>query len=248
MRKRILIIDDEENIRRVTRLTLEAAGYEVGEASDGERGLEAFGDGLGWDAVLLDQRMPGMDGLETLRQINERDPATRVIMVTAYASIELAVDAMKLGATDFVRKPMTPEILRNAVAAAFSKQPRVQPASASASVEAAAPLIQIITMNGFTILDSEGARPEPHERRFRVKSPAGSEHEVLVQIDDEAVGYVERMTSRRLSPENSFWTTQAQRLLADYLWKEGKVPPTRTLTIKDVDRDELPVAARWHSS
>src|ERR1700752_1371038 len=125
MSKRILIIDDEENIRRVTRLTLQAAGYEVGEAGDGYSGLEVFGNGSNWDAVLLDQRMPRMDGLETLRHINERDANARVIMATAYASIELAVDAMKLGATDFVRKPMTPEILRNAVAAALAKQPRV---------------------------------------------------------------------------------------------------------------------------
>jgi len=87
MSRRILIIDDEENIRRVTRLTLQAAGYEVGEAGDGERGLEAFKDGSGWDAVLLDQRMPGMDGLETLRQIKERQPNACVIMSTAYASI-----------------------------------------------------------------------------------------------------------------------------------------------------------------
>src|SRR6476619_2277835 len=147
MSKRILIIDDEENIRRVTRLTLQAAGYEVGEAGDGERGLEAFGDGSGWDAVLLDQRMPGMDGLETLRHINERDSTARVIMATAYASIELAVDAMKLGATDFVRKPMTPEILRNAVAAALAKEPGVSDALAARSRESSAePLIQIITL------------------------------------------------------------------------------------------------------
>ena len=249
MSKRILIIDDEENIRRVTRLTLQAAGYEVGEAADGERGLEAFGDGSGWDAVLLDQRMPGMDGLETLRHIKDRQPEARVIMSTAYASIELAVDAMKLGATDFVRKPMTPEIVRNAVAAALSKQQRVREAITPTKTEVAAePLIQIITMNGFTILDSEDARHEPNERRFVVKSPTGSEHEVLVQIDEEAVGYVERMTRRRLPAENSFWTSQAQRLLGDYLWKEGKVPPTRKLTIKDVDRDELPIAARWQTN
>jgi len=249
MSKRILIIDDEENIRRVTRLTLQAAGYEVVEAGDGERGLEAFGDGPGWDAVLLDQRMPGMDGLETLRRINERDATARVIMATAYASIELAVDAMKLGATDFVRKPMTPEILRNAVAAALSKQPRVSATTVPSSAEVSAePLIQIITMNGFTILDSEGVRQEPNERRFRVKTPTGSEHEVLVQIDEEAVGFVERMIKRRLPAENSFWTSQAQRLLGDYLWKEGKVPPTRKLTIRDVDRDELPIAARWQTT
>ena len=249
MSKRILIVDDEENIRRVTRLTLQAAGYEVGEASDGERGLEAFGDGSSWDAVLLDQRMPGMDGLETLRHINERNATARVIMATAYASIELAVDAMKLGATDFVRKPMTPEILRNAVAAALLKQPSVSDATAprSQADSAPSPQIQIITMNGFTILESEDAQQEPNERRFTVKSPTGGEHEVLVQIDEEAVAYVERMTRKQLPPESSFWSGQAQRLLSDYLWKEGKVPPTRRLIVKDVDRDDLPMAARWQS-
>jgi DNA-binding response OmpR family regulator len=250
MSKRVLIIDDEENIRRVTRLTLQAAGYEVGEASDGASGLQVFGDGSTWDAVLLDQRMPGMDGLETLRHIGERDSAARVIMATAYASIELAVDAMKLGATDFVRKPMTPEILRNAVAAALSKEKPVRDRDTNQPTEesSATPLIQIITMNGFTILDSDDVRHEANERRFVVKSPSGTEHEVLVVIDDEAVGYVERMTRRKLPAENSFWTGQAERLLSDYLWKEGKVPPTRKLTIRDVDRDELPMAARWQSN
>jgi len=250
MNQRILIIDDEENIRRVTRLTLQAAGYEVGESSNGEAGLEIFGDGSTWDAVLLDQRMPGMDGLETLRHINTRDANARVIMATAYASIELAVDAMKLGATDFVRKPMTPEILRNAVAAALSKGRRRQQQATELPTHetTTGPLIQIITMNGFTILDSEDVIHEPNERRFIVKSPEGTEHEVLVVIDGEAVGYVERMTKRKLPPENSFWTGQAQRLLSDYLWKEKKVPPTRKLTIRDVDRDELPMAARWQSN
>ena len=167
-------------------------------------------------------------------------------MATAYASIELAVEAMKLGATDFVRKPMTPEILRNAVAASLSKQPRVLATTATPSQEfSAVPLIQTITMNGFTILESEGAWQAPLERRFTVQSPDGDEHEVLVQIDEEAIEYVERMTRRRLPPESSFWTTQAGRILSDYLWKEGKVPPTRKLTVRDVDRDELPIAARW---
>src|SRR4051812_21261226 len=218
MSSRILIIDDEENIRRVTRLTLNAAGYEVGEASDGERGLETFGDGSTWDAVLLDQRMPGMDGLKTLRHIKERAPTARVVMVTAYASIELAVDAMKLGATDFVRKPMTPEVVRNAVAAALAKRPVaiVAPSTVSSSVALSADsligareAVQTITMNGFTILDDEDAPARaPDERRFTVISPKGTEHVVLVRVEDEAIAYVERMTGRRLAPENSFWTAQ----------------------------------------
>ena len=119
---RILVVDDEEHLRRMMRLTLEASGYEVAEAADGEAGLQLFGDGLRFDATLLDQKMPGMDGLETLRRMKLQRADACVIMVTAYATIELAVDAMKLGASDFVRKPMTPETLRQAVAAALAKR------------------------------------------------------------------------------------------------------------------------------
>src|SRR5437867_11943763 len=95
MSQRTLIIDDEGHVRRMMRLNLETAGYAVGEAADGPQGLAAFGDGATWDIVLLDQKMPGMDGLEVLRGIKERQPTARVIMVTAFASIELAVEAMK---------------------------------------------------------------------------------------------------------------------------------------------------------
>ena len=120
---KLLIIDDEPHIRHMMRLTLEAAGYEVDEAADGQAGLTGFGDGADYDVVMLDQKMPGLDGLETLQRIKERAPDACVLMVTAFASIELAVDAMRLGATDFLRKPMTPETLRGAVAAAIAGKP-----------------------------------------------------------------------------------------------------------------------------
>ena len=83
---KILIVDDEPHIRRMMRLTLEASGYEVGEAATGEEGLVRFGDGREWAAVLLDQKMPGLDGLETLRQIKARVAEACVVMVTAFAS------------------------------------------------------------------------------------------------------------------------------------------------------------------
>ena len=158
---RILVVDDEEHLRRMMRLTLEAAGYEVAEAADGEEGLKLFGDGLQFDATLLDQRMPGMDGLETLRRMKLQRPDACIIMVTAYATIELAVDAMKLGATDFVRKPMTPDTLRHAVAAALAKRDRLsasraagEPSSAPASPPTARgqlPPVDIWTTNGFFV-------------------------------------------------------------------------------------------------
>jgi CheY-like chemotaxis protein len=102
---KLLVVDDEAHIRQMMRLTLETAGYQVDEAATGEEGLTTFGDGHDYAAVLLDQKMPGMDGLETLRQLKQRLPEACVIMVTAFASIDLAVDAMRLGATDFLRKP-----------------------------------------------------------------------------------------------------------------------------------------------
>ena len=239
MRERILIIDDEENIRRMMRLTLEAAGYQVGEASNGAEGLTVFGNGSNWAVVVLDQRMPGMDGLETLRELRKQNEDARVVMATAYASIELAVDAMKLGATDFVRKPMTPEVLRNAVATALVK-------SQAGAPKEPQPLIQTITMNGFTIVDDEETPSLDHsQRRFIVTTPSGQKHHVLVEIDAEAIAYVERMIGRRLGPESSFWTSQARRLLSDFLWNERKAPPMRRLVLRSLDPDRLPIAARW---
>jgi len=236
----------------MTRLTLETAGYEVCEACDGLKGLELFGDGMCFDAVLLDQRMPGMDGLEVLRRIKERVPAARVIMVTAFASIELAVDALKLGASDFVRKPMTPEVVRDAVAAALSKPSTVTIAAPTLEEpEEPRQQFQYVTMNGFSYVpapDKESAeRHASNERRFIVKNPRGSEKEVVVEIDAEAIGYVERMTRRSLSPESSFWTSQASRFLSTFLWNEGRLPDDR-LTLREIDRDDLPVAERWEDN
>ena len=241
MSDRILIIDDEEYIRRMMRLTLEAAGYEVGEASDGEEGLRLYGDGSTWNAVVLDQRMPGIDGLETLRRLKKLNPNARVVMATAYASIELAVDAMKLDATDFVRKPMTPTVLRNAVTAALTK-PNAEVQSAKPE-----PPIQTITMNGFTILDDEIPVLDELQRRFIVVSPEGEKHDVMVQIEMEPIDYVARMIGRRLPPESSFWTTEARRLLSDFLWNERGVPSTRRLVLSSLDPDKLPKAARWQT-
>jgi len=239
MAERILIIDDEDHIRRMMRLTLEAAGYGVGEADDGVTGVELYGDGTDWDLVVLDQRMPGLDGLETLRRLKASNPAVRVVMATAYASIELAVDAMKLGAADFVRKPMTPDTFRNAVAAALAKPALVQSVSSVA-------VIETVTMNGFSILDPAiGDWQLTEQRRFTVVSPGGTSHDVLVQIDEEAVDYVERLARRRLPFESSFWTEQARRLLADELWTNGEVPRTRKLVLRELRREAILAAERW---
>jgi DNA-binding response OmpR family regulator len=248
MARRVLIIDDEEHIRQVMRMTVEAAGYEAGEAADGHQGLQVFGDGSGWDAVLLDQRMPGMDGLETLRHIKERQPTTRVIMVTAFASIELAVDAMKLGATDFVRKPMTPEILRNALTATLG---RPEPAAPVAAAAPARPVVSRLTLNGFRLWlapDRPGAPPRREFRRsFVVQHPDGREQEVQVEFDPEAAAHVQGAAHRDLPVESPFWAALAERLLNSVLWTEGRAPAGGTLTIgaSHLNAESVQLAAQW---
>jgi CheY-like chemotaxis protein len=241
---KILIVDDEPHIRQMMRLTLEAAGHQVDEAADGRAGLDRFGDGGAYDLVLLDQRMPGLDGLETLRQIKTRAPEARVVMVTAYASIELAVDAMRLGATDFVRKPMTPETLRSAAAAAMLGKV-VRPVASAVPPSSRSFDIAVVTMNGFRILRTDPA-PESAEHAFRVTHVAdGAEFTVTVAIDPDAVERVARLTHRRLEPGGAFWRLQAERLLSAYLWSESAGPAGGRLTVRDVSREDLDVAARW---
>ena len=103
-KNRILIIDDERHLRNVLSIMLESAGYEAAQASSGEEGLEAVAGG-DFDAVLCDVKMPGLDGLEVLARLQEDKPDLPVIMITAFASVESAVEAMKAGAANYVSKP-----------------------------------------------------------------------------------------------------------------------------------------------
>jgi CheY-like chemotaxis protein len=247
MNTRVLIVEDEEEIRRSMRIALERAGHQVDEAGDGETGLARFGDGSRWEVVLLDQRMPGIDGMETLRRMKARNPTPRIIMVTAYGSIELAVDAMKLGATDFVRKPMTPDILRNAVRAAVTRRD-ARPGGPGARAETAVdrPLVSRVTMNGFRFWpDPDGDSPTGIAHRFVVEHPDGQRAPVTVDILPEAVAQAERMRHRQFPAGEGFWTCEAERALGMYLWRKGAVPPGGALQLSTLDPDAIELAIRW---
>jgi CheY-like chemotaxis protein len=112
--KPILIVDDEKNIRLTLSQVLETLGAEIDTAANGEEALTKL-KGREFSLILLDIRMPGMDGMEILRRVREIRPDIRVIMITAYGTIESAVEAMKLGAVDFLQKPFDPEEIRELV-------------------------------------------------------------------------------------------------------------------------------------
>ena len=103
-RQRILVIDDEENIRYMLQLTLEDEGYEVEQAADGEEGIRKIHQGS-FDFIICDIKMPKVSGLDVLASVIESSPNVPVIMISAFGTMDTAIQAMKQGAYDYVMKP-----------------------------------------------------------------------------------------------------------------------------------------------
>ena len=116
---RILVVDDEENIRKSLKMILEYEGYSFLEAADGEEALDIIEETVGLDLVLLDIKLPGRDGLDVLAELKEKPYKPEVVMISGHGTIKTAVDATKLGAFDFLEKPLHRErvllCIRNAL-------------------------------------------------------------------------------------------------------------------------------------
>ena len=119
--KPILIVDDERNIRLTLSRALEILNVETDTAANGEEALTKLKE-KEFGLVLLDLHMPGVQGMEVLRQLREIRPDIRVIIITAYGTVGLAVEAMRLGAVDFVQKPCIPEEIREIVARVMDRE------------------------------------------------------------------------------------------------------------------------------
>lgn len=120
---RILVVDDEKNIRRVLQALLEGDGYSVDEAGDGDEARALLRRSAGhYDLVLTDLRMPNCDGLQLLRWTRESHPDTPVVMLTAHGTVDIAVEAMREGAFDFITKPFDDEDLSGIVGRALAQR------------------------------------------------------------------------------------------------------------------------------
>jgi len=112
-------VDDEENIRKSLKMILEYEGYSFLEAADGEEALEIIEETVGLDLILLDVKLPGRDGLEVLAEMKDKPYKPEIIMISGHGTIKTAVDATKLGAFDFLEKPLHRErvllCIRNAL-------------------------------------------------------------------------------------------------------------------------------------
>ncbi len=103
-KNRILVVDDEEALRTVLSTELSSEGYEVSTAADGSEAIDLV-KGNNFDLVLLDIKMPNVDGFEVLKYVKENKPDIKVIMLTGFADLKNAIESKRLGAEDFVSKP-----------------------------------------------------------------------------------------------------------------------------------------------
>ncbi|AIY84713.1 MAG: response regulator [Clostridium baratii] len=112
--KKVLIVDDEKNIRIALSRCLKKEGYNITLAKDGFEAFDIIKD-QDFDLILIDYQMPKKNGIEVLRELREKNIKTNAIIMTAYGTIDIAVDTMKLGAVDFISKPFELEKIKNIV-------------------------------------------------------------------------------------------------------------------------------------
>lgn len=121
MKPRLLLVDDEEMYLEYLSKRLINQQYDVTKSLSGEEALERIRD-FDVDVVILDVLLPGMDGIETLREINKLRPLTEVIMLTGHASLETGIEGMRLGAFDYLRKPCDTEELIAKINQAYERK------------------------------------------------------------------------------------------------------------------------------
>lgn len=232
---RVLIVDDEPTLRQMVRLTLDET-HEVHEAGDGAAALAAIGTDGPFDVVLLDQKMPGRSGVETLAEIRRLAPATRVVMLTAHASLDLASAALAGGASHFLAKPMTPALLRAAVAAAGP-----HPAATAGSPRQE----HTITLNGFTIDTAHTARVESNGSATHVFTVSHVVGGWTKQVDVQVARDAFRRSARPdVAIAGRLAALVARRALANELWQQGMLPEHGHLEVRDVSDTEIAAALR----
>jgi DNA-binding NtrC family response regulator len=121
VKMRIMLVDDEERFLQTTQKMIAKKGYDALTATSGEEALKKLEEEL-VHVVILDVKMPGMDGVETLKHIKQRFPLVEVIMLTGHATAESAVEGLKLGATDYLTKPTNIDDLIDKAEEAYNKR------------------------------------------------------------------------------------------------------------------------------
>ena len=241
----ILVIDDTKNIRKMVELTLCAQGHEITLAENGALGLEQWGDGTRFDLTLVDQQMPELTGDAFVIEACRRNPIARIVMMTAFATPELASTVMQNGALDFLRKPFTTETLRDTVKVALEKlrvgddsgafvpeQKLARPGQPGYKMPGTS-----WRMNGFTFWLAEQSQKDAsvaHEhpaqfesgRMYQLRVPTGEYSGCFVGVTPHVQAQIESEVGHTIGPNDAFWDALCGQTLMNYLAENAKQPPT----------------------
>jgi NtrC-family two-component system response regulator AlgB len=208
---RLLIVDDEENIRRTTAVVLEAMGHETAGVENGAAALKQLQSDH-FDIAFLDLKLDGESGLDLLPELLKLDPQLEIVVFTAYASIETAVEAMRRGAVDYVPKPFTPEQIRG-VLARITKARKLQErvAELESRISSDAPTPDLVT--------SEPAM----QKAFEVALKAAATPATILLLGESGTGktvLARAIHARSPQKENAFVTVNCPSLSRELLESE----------------------------
>jgi DNA-binding NtrC family response regulator len=131
---RVLLVDDEEDFTRTLAARMSLRELQVDVAGDGITALKMAQESI-YDAVILDLAMPGIDGIETLKRLHVQNPDLQVMLLTGHATLEKGIEAVKLGAMEFLEKPVNLELLLEKIAAARDKGSRLREQRQAAAID-----------------------------------------------------------------------------------------------------------------
>ena len=210
---RILVADDEESNLSILQKILGKAGFDVEAARSGPEALDTMRDGPAYDVLLTDLRMPGMDGIELLKAARTIAPETEVVVMTAFGTVEVAVEAMQEGADDFLTKPLEKRGLLKTVRLALEKaqllaENRRLREQVAAQAEASGPLASMVGRSAaFRELMEEVAQVAPSEATVLVTGESGTGKELLAraihELSDRSKGPLVRVNCAAI-PETLF--------------------------------------------
>ena len=241
MSSKILVIDDEACILKMMELVLANAGYSVTTAENPRKALDIYGNGANFDLVITDFKMPEMNGIELEGEILRRDPTAKVLLVSGYGGIDTALEALNKGAMDFLRKPFTPDALRDSVRSALERDRKQSP------VTAVCREFSRQSLNGSSFELKEKDYDEQFGDltcKFEVTTPTGVRNLTVIMpayVQELVLAYID---SEEVPCGGRFFEAICEETVSNELKLSGGVPNTSKLVIENLTKD----IQRWIDS